>query len=149
LDGAHGLSPLARGVGGYRAGPPVTAPRRPRGDYAGPRARAHTRGPPPRATDRCDDPGSDESSRLSSAWLSSPFDVDEDGIAHLRDNCPLVFNPDQADTDGDERGDACASDYDGDGRADHLDRAPGDGAVSGPPEVEALVAGQTALTVLT
>ena len=42
-------------------------------------------------------------------------DGDGDGIADAADNCPAVDNPDQLDSDGDERGDAC------DGRPDHAD----------------------------
>ncbi|MFH1725188.1 MAG: LamG-like jellyroll fold domain-containing protein, partial [Elusimicrobiota bacterium] len=41
-----------------------------------------------------------------------------DGVADACDNCPDVYNPDQADTDGDGVGDACAAqcvDADGDG----------------------------------
>ncbi|MFT4250456.1 MAG: thrombospondin type 3 repeat-containing protein [Candidatus Woesearchaeota archaeon] len=34
-------------------------------------------------------------------------DTDCDGIPDYRDNCPLVYNPDQTDTDGDGVGDAC------------------------------------------
>jgi len=34
-------------------------------------------------------------------------DTDGDGWANVYDNCPLVANPDQADTDGDLIGDAC------------------------------------------
>ncbi len=34
-------------------------------------------------------------------------DADADGIANLEDNCPLVFNPSQADADSDTVGDAC------------------------------------------
>ncbi len=41
-------------------------------------------------------------------------DQDDDGITDSLDNCPLVFNPDQADTDGDGLGDVCDDD-DGDG----------------------------------
>lgn len=36
-------------------------------------------------------------------------DQDGDGILDPADNCPAVFNPDQADLDGDGRGDACDS----------------------------------------
>jgi hypothetical protein len=39
--------------------------------------------------------------------LQRPPDLDGDGIASLGDNCPLVPNPDQADSDGDGVGDAC------------------------------------------
>lgn len=38
--------------------------------------------------------------------LISP-DTDGDGVVSIRDNCPLVANPDQADSDGDGVGDAC------------------------------------------
>jgi hypothetical protein len=34
-------------------------------------------------------------------------DSDDDGVADGEDNCPLVSNPDQTDTDGDSIGDAC------------------------------------------
>ncbi len=34
-------------------------------------------------------------------------DTDEDGIDNSDDNCPDVYNPDQADIDGDSAGDAC------------------------------------------
>lgn len=34
-------------------------------------------------------------------------DLDRDGIKNSNDNCPVVYNPDQKDTDGDGAGDAC------------------------------------------
>ncbi len=34
-------------------------------------------------------------------------DIDGDGILNKKDNCPAVYNPDQLDTDGDGKGDAC------------------------------------------
>jgi hypothetical protein len=39
---------------------------------------------------------------------SEDADSDADGVVDLEDNCPYTFNPDQADTDGDGIGDACA-----------------------------------------
>ena len=36
-----------------------------------------------------------------------PPDSDADGVPDAQDNCPDVVNPDQADTDGDGKGDAC------------------------------------------
>ena len=35
------------------------------------------------------------------------IDTDEDGVSDLLDNCGLIPNPDQEDTDGDGIGDAC------------------------------------------
>ena len=42
-------------------------------------------------------------------------DSDDDGVADEDDVCPEVSDPDQADLDGDEVGDACDDDLDGDG----------------------------------
>jgi uncharacterized repeat protein (TIGR01451 family) len=36
------------------------------------------------------------------------LDFDYDGVPNATDNCPLTFNPDQGDTDGDGFGDVCA-----------------------------------------
>ena len=36
-----------------------------------------------------------------------PFDSDEDGVGSRQDNCPTVYNPDQANSDADRPGDAC------------------------------------------
>ncbi len=41
-------------------------------------------------------------------------DTDGDGYLNFEDNCPAVWNPDQADMDGDGIGDACDGDIDGD-----------------------------------
>ena len=42
-------------------------------------------------------------------------DYDNDGLHEVYDNCPLEFNPDQIDLDGDGIGDICDADIDGDG----------------------------------
>ena len=40
---------------------------------------------------------------------SGPIDVDGDGVPDTSDNCPVVANPDQQDSNGDGVGDACSS----------------------------------------
>ncbi len=51
-------------------------------------------------------------------------DSDNDGVFDDIDNCRLVQNPDQLDTDGDQYGDACDLDDDNDGLNDADDECP-------------------------
>lgn len=51
-------------------------------------------------------------------------DDDNDGVVNTNDNCPLSANPDQADADGDDQGDACDPDDDNDGVLDPSDNCP-------------------------
>ncbi len=51
-------------------------------------------------------------------------DDDLDGISDDSDNCLFWSNPDQANMDGDEFGDACDDDIDGDGVANDMDAWP-------------------------
>ena len=51
-------------------------------------------------------------------------DDDNDGILDVDDNCPLVGNANQTDTDGDGLGDACDTDDDNDGILDTEDNCP-------------------------
>jgi hypothetical protein len=53
-----------------------------------------------------------------------PSDPDRDGVVSAADNCHVDANPDQRDTDGDGRGDACDDDDDNDGVEDRLDNCP-------------------------
>lgn len=48
-------------------------------------------------------------------------DTDGDGLPDCIDNCPIVFNPEQIDSEGNGIGDRCRGDYDGDGVADPFD----------------------------
>jgi hypothetical protein len=50
-----------------------------------------------------------------------PPESDGDGIPPGVDNCPLIYNPTQADCDSDDIGDACDPDDDNDGLADPWD----------------------------
>ena len=52
--------------------------------------------------------------------MTSP-DTDRDGIVNVLDNCPLTFNPDQKDSNGNGIGDACEGDLDHDGDIDQDD----------------------------
>jgi len=51
-------------------------------------------------------------------------DDDNDGVADAADNCSLLANSDQTDTDTDGAGDACDDDDDGDGVLDPVDNCP-------------------------
>jgi len=59
-------------------------------------------------------------------------DYDDDGIYDFEDNCPVNFNPDQSDSDGDNVGDVCdycsgfddLTDYDSDLIPDDCDNCP-------------------------
>ncbi len=49
------------------------------------------------------------------------FDTDEDGIIDLDDNCTIIANPDQRDTDNDGFGNLCDADFDNNGLVSFAD----------------------------
>ena len=53
------------------------------------------------------------------------LDADGDGYNHDTDNCVLVSNPDQKDTDGDGLGDVCDPDADNDGLSNVFEQSIG------------------------
>jgi len=63
----------------------------------------------------------DKTAGVTPGTPSETIDTDKDGVNDNRDNCPLVPNVNQTNTDGDSQGDACDSDDDNDGIADGPD----------------------------
>ena len=72
----------------------------------------------------------DTASAADTAAASGPVDSDQDLVLDHLDNCVGVYNPDQADLDGDRRGDPCDNDLDGDGSDNLADCAPTNAFVS-------------------
>ena len=71
-------------------------------------------------------------------------DVDGDGWGAERDNCALVFNPSQTDSDYDGCGNACDADFNQDGVVSVGDFSALAGMLNGPPGPSGTVSGTTA-----
>lgn len=72
-------------------------------------------------------PGEDATNNMDENWVQVvvPCDADGDGVCVPLDNCPSIVNPTQANTDGDNAGDACDQDDDGDGWEDTVEQFTG------------------------
>jgi subtilisin family serine protease len=68
--------------------------------------------------------------RVDALAAVKQFDTDDDDVLDVFDNCLIVINADQLNTDGDSQGDACDEDDDNDGVADNKDAFPLDPAES-------------------
>ena len=80
-----------------------------------------------------DGDGLSDSAEVALGTRPRSMDSDDDGVIDSTDNCPIIFNPDQADADNDGIGDACdlLNDSDLDGLPDAweqqiVDADPGD-----------------------
>ena len=78
--------------------------------------------------------GGDIERTLVSGSVVPVIDTDGDGVSDLEDNCPIVPNPDQANSDGAaDGGDACDDDDDNDGWDDFYDNCP---TIANPDQVD-------------
>ncbi|MBI2675709.1 MAG: thrombospondin type 3 repeat-containing protein [Candidatus Aenigmarchaeota archaeon] len=71
--------------------------------------------------------------RKAVKWTMGVLDTDGDALIDRLDNCPLISNPEQEDSDGDNIGNACdacpndsSNDADGDGICGNIDNCPSD-----------------------
>jgi cysteine-rich repeat protein len=82
--------------------------------------------------EECDDGNTKPNDGCEVDCKISP-DTDGDGVPDYKDNCPTVPNPDQTDSDGDKKGDACDSAecgngaVEGDEECDDKNKTPADG----------------------
>jgi cysteine-rich repeat protein len=82
--------------------------------------------------EECDDGNTKPNDGCEPDCKLSP-DTDGDGVPDYKDNCPTVPNPDQTDSDGDKKGDACDNAECGNGvieadeECDDKNKTPGDG----------------------
>ena len=82
-----------------------------------------TAGTDPLVTDS-DSDGVNDGDEVSAGMNPLSNDSDSDTILDDVDNCPIVANTDQADSDGNGVGDVCDVDTDGDGVSDSIDNCP-------------------------
>ncbi len=85
---------------------------------------------------RCDGIDDDNDGLVDEGACDPNVDRDGDGVPDAEDNCPVVFNPNQSNADGDAWGDACEvdADADGDGIPDDADNCPD---IPNPAQVDA------------
>lgn len=77
------------------------------------------------------------------------LDADVDGFNHDDDNCDLIYNTDQTDTDGDLAGNACDSDDDNDGLSDVDESGYGTDPLLADTDTDGLIDGEEVNTYST
>jgi len=87
--------------------------------------------------EECDDGANNGADKPCSTTCTKNPDADGDGIIDGNDNCPGADqpNPDQADCDGDGKGDKCDSDFDNDDVNDGIDNCPPNKDICSNPDL--------------